>query len=645
LFKYWYTASKMLILNLHRQNTSRVALGIISEREIVSKLIPLKGFEKLAAALAVVVALSGCSTTNEYNSSSKSSVLGSVEQTGDYYLARAQQATGTSKHTYLLQAARAYLGSNQLTNAQSALSELDPNTLSGSEQQLEYQLLLSNVLAQLGNIPEAIGALQASANWQLQPQRWQDFYQAKKSLQLEAQQPIAAAISLMSLATHLLEPTLVAKNKQTIWQLLSLTSFTELSAAASDVAHFNGWQALALSAEKNRMSPSKLQQVLAQWAIDYPAHPAAANLPAELVRAVNVTPYAPQKVALLLPLSGRYSRLGQAVQNGVIGKLTDRDYSPSLIVFDTAKLGAIAAYTQAVAGGAEFIIGPLLKKNVELVTEQNSTMPMLLLNKPTTVAANELHYYFSLDKESEAIQGSEYIFKSGKKFPAVIAPNNTSGHKIAAVFTERWQQLSNNKNRTVESFFFNDDKELKLTVEKLFETDQSQIRINKTRAFIGSKMKSETRSRRDIDAIYLVSNPQQTSMLKPSIDYTVSADAPPISVYVGSTGNKTHSQSRTAVDLNQLNVSEQPWLLQQRDTKVSSLKVQELWPKLSRSQQRFFAMGYDAFELVGYLAQMELFPQFTLEGFSGELSLDSANNIGRKMSWAQYQRGQLVVLK
>ena len=94
-------------------------------------------------------------------------------------------------------------------------------------------------------------------------------------------------------------------------------------------------------------------------------------------------------------------------------------------------------------------------------------------------------------------------------------------------------------------------------------------------------------------------------------------------------------------DLNQLYVSELPWLLKLRDNRLSPAKVKSLWPKLKQSQLRFFAMGHDAYQLIGYLAQMELFPQYNLEGFSGRLSLDEDNHINRAMSWAQYRRGKL----
>ena len=91
-----------------------------------------------------------------------------------------------------------------------------------------------------------------------------------------------------------------------------------------------------------------------------------------------------------------------------------------------------------------------------------------------------------------------------------------------------------------------------------------------------------------------------------------------------------------------MHVSELPWLLQLRDNKLNPQSIKKLWPKLKQNQLRLFAMGYDAYQLVNYLAQMEYFPQFKLEGFSGLLSLAPNHKIIRQLSWAQYQRGRLV---
>lgn len=614
----------------------------------MSKLIRAKSFEKYTIALLLAIAVAGCGSTSKITKAPARMIeLGQVERSADHYLAQAQQATGATKQSYLLQATRAYLNQGQLAAAQQLLASLKPQSLSVDDHRLEQQLLSSTLLSAQHNLADAIAVLQPQSNWQVSRKRWVDYYQHKSSLELKSGASVDAAISLIALSPYLTEPLPINKNQQFIWDLLSQVASDELAKVRSSINHFAGWKALVIETQHAAMSPTRLRQALTQWVLDYPNHPAVNNMPQKLVDAVNIDPYSPQKIALLLPLTGRYQRLGKAIQDGMISNLVNRDSAPDLIAIDTQKLGAQAAYQQAIDSGAQFIVGPLLKENVEIVSQIDTDVPVLLLNKSQATMPGNHHYYFSLDKESEAIQGSDFIFNSGMKYPAIIAPNNASGHNIAKLFSQRWQELSqeNNQLPQVEHFFFNNDKDLKLTVEKLFETNLSQARINHIRLLVGNQMKSETRSRRDIDAVYLVSNPQQTSMLKPSIDVTVSAFAPQVPVFVGSTGNNNHNAGRGTKDLNQLHVSELPWILQLRDTKLSPQKIKRLWPHLKQSQLRFFAMGYDAYDLIGYLAQMELFPDYKLEGFSGRLSLDEGNKIFREMSWAQYQRGRLIPQK
>ena len=609
------------------------------------KLIRVKWLEKYVIALALVVAIGGCGSTNKPTKQNKVNIeLGTVTHNAQHYLGLASVANKPHKSSYLLLAARAYIKQNNLMAAQQILKRLIPL---GDDQTLEHQLLTSELYLLTADYQQALTSLTENSSWQLPAERWQQFYRQKSILQQHLEQPLAAAISQISLSNYLVDYQIITLNHQQIWQLLSSLPQDELADAQSNINHFNGWQALVINAKSAAMSPNELSQVLDQWRLNYPSHPAVNKLPKSLNKALNITPYSPQKIAILLPLTGRYQRLGKVIQNGIISNLLSHELAPELIIIDTEK-GAQSAFEQAQAAGAQFIIGPLLKKNVAIVSQIQSETPILFLNQAPDLTLDSMpqngHYYFSLDKESEAIQGSEYIFNSGKKSPAIIAPNNANGHKIAKLFNQRWQQLNQNNEQktTVETFFFNNDKELKLTVERLFETNKSQVRINQLRLMVGSKMKSKTRSRRDIDAIYLVANPRQTSMLKPSIDVTVSEFADQVATYVGSTGNEHLKRKRSTNDLNLLHVSELPWLLQLRDNKLNPQSIKKLWPKLKQNQLRLFAMGYDAYQLVNYLAQMEYFPQFKLEGFSGLLSLAPNHKIIRQLSWAQYQRGRLV---
>ena len=152
-------------------------------------------------------------------------------------------------------------------------------------------------------------------------------------------------------------------------------------------------------------------------------------------------------------------------------------------------------------------------------------------------------------------------------------------------------------------------------------------------------MKSSTRSRRDIDAIYLIANPEQTAMLMPSIEVTVSADSEKVPVFVGSSGNNYRFNDKGITHLNQLNVSEIPWFL--TPSEVSPQTINALWPKINQSQLRLFAMGHDSLELISQLAQMALFPEYSLKGLTGDLSLNDNGQIQRQLSWAKFTQGRL----
>ena len=94
----------------------------------------------------------------------------------------------------------------------------------------------------------------------------------------------------------------------------------------------------------------------------------------------------PRQIALLLPLSGSAASAGQAVQNGFLGAYfataSGLDDRQSVRIYDVnAEGGASAAYAAAVADGAEFVVGPLLRRNVtELANDILVPVPVLTLN-------------------------------------------------------------------------------------------------------------------------------------------------------------------------------------------------------------------------------------------------------------------------
>ncbi|MDP2559624.1 penicillin-binding protein activator [Psychrobium sp. 1_MG-2023] len=611
------------------------------------KLSFTKELKQLSLLGVLATGLIGCGSTPPVQKTEVAQVqLGQVDKAASHYLALAEQAIGNLKQTYQLQAYRAALQDKQPDLISSIEAQLFSQTMVNDQHTLEFQLLYSMSLLEQNKANQALSAININPQWQVASQQFIAIYRQQALIEHRLTQHLDATKTLLTAYTYAQDQQTQQQLQQHIWQYLSQVPTEKLITTSDDNKQFQGWIALATLSHQSTHSPQALRKGLTQWAIDYPNHMAKNQLPQRLVTAVSVSEFKPQKVALLLPLSGRYAHLGQAVQNGLVSNLMAHNNEQELIVLDTIELGAQAAHEQAINQGAEFIIGPLLKKNVETVKQQLTMVPTLFLNQTSDNQRQPQQYFYSLDKDSETIQGSEYIFNQGKKHPVVVAPNTAQGKRLAALFNDTWLALNKESLdiKPVEAFFFEDDKTLKLTIEKMFETNKSQARINHMRMLVGSKMESETRSRRDIDAIYLVANPNQTSMLMPSIEVTVSAFAPQVPVYIGSSGNNHLNSPQGLNHLNNLTVSEIPWLLQQ-PTAISPQYIKKLWPEISQSQMRLFAMGHDAYSLIGMLAQMEYFPDYALDGFSGQLRLTPQGEITREVAWAQYQRGKLLKKK
>lgn len=67
--------------------------------------------------------------------------------------------------------------------------------------------------------------------------------------------------------------------------------------------------------------------------------------------------------------------------------------------YDSASQPIATLYQQAQQEGAELIIGPLLKEQVEALVALNPTIPLLALNDTDKKSASSSIFYFSLSPE------------------------------------------------------------------------------------------------------------------------------------------------------------------------------------------------------------------------------------------------------
>ncbi|MGS0691717.1 penicillin-binding protein activator [Shewanella sp. 30m-9] len=602
--------------------------------------------------------LFGCGTTSAPVQTEKTQVsLSAVTETSSQYLAlAAKEKNKQTRDKYVLLAAHAFINEGNASAADKALKSIAQDISQKPELLAEHIYLSARVLEMTSTYDHALQVLNYPSDWTLPNWQWVSYYQFKAHLYQLVNQPIDQ-VRQLSLLSQYLPASQAQEVNDTIWRSLQPINEQTLLSFSNDTSNpiFAGWVQLAYIAKHYAVDPNDLVRHLGSWQQLNPYHPAAAKLPTDLEKALNTQPYQPKNIAVLLPLTGSRASVASTVKQGIIANyMATGDDSVALNFFDTAT-GAQAAYQQAVASGAEFIIGPLLQTEVEQLQNMTAvgapvnavgeavavspvvskTIPQLYLNHIDTFTADPDKYFFALSPTDEAIDAAQRLYNDGIEQPLLLVSNDAVGHRMAESFNKAWQTLTNNP---AEIHYYDGGDKMKVTVQKALGVIDSKERISRIKAILTPKIEADFRSRRDVDAIYMISASQDLALLKPFIDVNFSVFAEPVPLYTTSRSRVEGNDRETANELNNLTISDIPWLI---TPNTETRMVNELWPNWSNSRKRLFIMGYDALDLVGKLAQMHALPGYQFTGRSGLLSVQPDGTLNRQLSWGRYQRGNL----
>lgn len=411
-----------------------------------------------------------------------------------------------------------------------------------------------------------------------------------------------------------------------------------------------GWYALAYLYQRYQLRPNQLLRSLDDWKSHYPDHPAIIFMPTQLTELPELSPYQPENIAVLLPLSGRYKQQGQAIQYGLLDAYyqqlkDDRSAKVKMHFYDTQTQSMEQVAGQLQAQHIDFVIGPLLKDNIEAFLPLAASMPVLALNSfPKQQQSLEAentpsawHYAFPLSPEEEAKQAARFIFAQQHKKPLLLAADSNYGKRVTEAFNQQWAALSGNNQAQVETHFFSSKKQFPAFIAQVLHTDKSKRRISQMKAITNLPLQTKQRSRRDVDAIYIVSKRDDLLMLKPFIDVAISPFAASIPLYASSRSHQRHNHNQ---ELSKLVFSDSPFLLS-TDNKARR-EIEQAWSKQSFAALRLFALGFDSYQLIGQLIQLQNSEKQTYKGLVGQLSLDASNKVLAELSWAKYQRGKLI---
>jgi outer membrane PBP1 activator LpoA protein len=615
------------------------------------------------------------------------------ELNSQYYLNQAQRQYDdsgdiTQRNKLLLQAAST-LQQEENCNASIKLLNILTPELIHPDHQSQAQLLLAECFMQLPT--PAIGQAQKLMNKLSKSQQDTARISALQASIDEYQHAWLAASENLLAAGNLDQ-----EQSLRLWRAIGNLTSKQEQQAIIDEPRLRSWIELKIIVQQQGTQPDILKAHIKRWQTKHASHPLANMLPSTLVKAMAQTTIAPNRVAVLLPLTGRLASQGNAIKDGVIAayiaQLNDTTMSNSasapnveLRFFNSAL--KTAQELKTLVADFDVIIGPLLKDKIaELITLLPEDKSVLALNRIDSIFSNSSVsslpnsakstatndalsakatsqadaglnkslspniapevYYFSLAPEDEAIQLAKHIHTLGFRHPIVLAADTSTTQRMSDAFVEQWQNNTQQQDYVAPATgTFTDSKNMRKLVSELLDVAQSRQRVKQIELLTTAEVYAVERNRRDVDAIVLFANPEQTELLNPIIESSLSPFAArEISVFASSRSYTLDLNKNSIRDLRNLTFIDMPWMMPNNPWLDLAKEAQGLWPQSQDSLLRLFALGYDAYNLVPKLRHLKLLPITSVQGLSGQLSMSADGEVHRVLPWAKVAQDRIVPL-
>jgi uncharacterized protein len=351
----------------------------------------------------------------------------------------------------------------------------------------------------------------------------------------------------------------------------------------------------------------------------------------------------PKNIALLLPLrnKGELGATSQAIYNGFLAAYYSSSQKENIHiqVIDVSDGDIRLQYQKAVDDGADRIIGPLTKTDVEIIASIGSLpVPTIALNTLDDYQDNVIHnlYQFGLSPQDEALQTAEKMAQSALKNTAIIVPEGAWGDKIAKVFKKQYESFGGNIVATLQ---YHSGVNLAEQICSFLVSDADKIcgiHKNKTKQ---QRLPFGNMLRQDIDSIFFVATtPVQARQVVPLIRFYYANNLP---IYSISSVYSGTSRPDLDQDINNIYFCDMPWVIENPNS--YNAKLQETYKQIMGNQSwmgsyakysKLYALGIDAYELAINLRS-------GIDGASGVLYLDNFNHISRALQWVQIRNNSM----
>ena len=601
----------------------------------------------------LIATLTACATTTQISDGNVSEAeqlfqQGKHLESAEQLSQMAESASGYMRQRLLLRSVAAFARSEQLTKAKTLYQTLTP-IITDSELSLLNHLAQAHIAIAERQPNLVLEALKENLIPQTAANLSAEYHDLRALAYTMLGNRIETARELVQREAYLRDPKLITANQHDIWQ--ALASMTERAlqqlrtAPPPDI--LSGWMHLIQITKANQLRPTLLKQQLLTWRQTYPTHPVQEHLLSSLMdrREEDVT--YPENIALLLPLTGKFNHPAQAIRDGFLAAYYSRSQHTEqrIRIYDVGESteNIHQVYQNALDNGAKMIIGPLNKDAVLKLAEfDRIPVPTLTLNylPDETEAPNKL-YQFGLSPEEEAMQVSERTWLDGHVKAAILVPSGPWGERVYNVFKKRWEHMG---GEVVEKQTYDATRnDFSRPIKMLLDIDESKQRRRRIATLIEQEVKYTSRRREDIDFIFVAAFPRQARAIRPQLKFFHASDIPIYATSHAFTGNLNPERDR---DMDGLIFGDMPWVLAETTSHRSMhSKLEGQISQAGKGLQRLYALGIDAYNIIGALNTLKAYPYERFNGETGSLSLDTRQRVRRQLTWVKFRSGQPVPLE
>lgn len=333
----------------------------------------------------------------------------------------------------------------------------------------------------------------------------------------------------------------------------------------------------------------------------------------------------PRRIAVILPLTGRYGSVARGILQGIEAAHEDAGLASS-VVLRLHDMGEDAGnvlrhYEEAVREGADLVIGPLSREAVDRLAARPGALPVpvLALNHSEGGGHYPAHFFrFGLNPEDEAVEVAQRAFAQGYRRAVVIVPRTALGERLQVAFRARFEALGG-EVRSVQTFPHQ-------------ATDFGDA------IPVGVMGGGQGRGRRDVDMVFISGEPRHARLIVSQLRLHQAGDLPVFATSHVFSGRMDPGVDR---DMEGVLVADMPWLLGQTGPRAgleTSLDASlKRWPRMA-------AFGYDAYRLGMRLGTLQQGGGERLHGLTGTLTVDDQGRVHRTLEWARFVDGSPRVI-